>query len=761
MKIFNHDIISDYLSQILNDELDFSLVDLDNFKSEKDKELAYGLITLSEDLQFYKKKSNLLIDNLQAALFNSSAVAITDQNGIIKKVNSQFIQLTGYTENQLLNNSFKLLNSGFHSKAYFKQMWDTINSGKVWQGEFKNQSKNGNYFWVYTHIFPIKNIDGEIEEFWSIRQNISEKKHIEESLQKANKDLKDKVEKESDLNQELKNVVSNLTIINKFSILIQNAKTYDDVLWSVAKEAVAELGFIDCVIYVFDEKREYLLQRASHGTKNQKGREIFNPIKIKCGEGIVGYVAKSGVSEIVSDTSKDSRYIVDDDSRLSEITVPIVYEDQVIGIIDSEHPERDFFTNNHLGILETISAITATKIIQTQLNFDLIQHQSDLEKTIADRTSELAKRNEELSKMALFPAHNPNPVIEFDFKFNLKFANEAAEKIFHLASIFQDQPVLVEKLKRLLKSTIKGKKTGKYHIKEGFYFEERKFDFNIYIDNEMKFIRLYLNDITVNTKLQNDLKEQNESIVDSLNYSQRIQQSILPDLNQLKGIFDDYFILYKPKDIVSGDFYWSQKHPSGKVLFALNDCTGHGVPGALMSIIGNDALNSIMTTVNLQDISDIVNHLNEYYYNLRINSSNDLRDTMDVMIICYDQKEMCLKFSGSKQRFYLIRDNELQAYSVDSYTLGLVKENKFSSGTVSVKKGDLIYLFTDGYVDQFGGERGKKFKYTRFRDLLVSIHQLPMTEQKEILDNSINSWMKGENYTHEQIDDISVVGFRV
>ena len=221
------------------------------------------------------------------------------------------------------------------------------------------------------------------------------------------------------------------------------------------------------------------------------------------------------------------------------------------------------------------------------------------------------------------------------------------------------------------------------------------------------------------------------------------------------------FILYKPKDIVSGDFYWSQKHPSGKVLFALNDCTGHGVPGALMSIIGNNALNSIMSTVNLQDISDIVNQLNQYYYNLRINSSNDLRDTMDVMILCFDQQEMCLRFSGSKQRFYIIRDNELQVYSTDSHTLGLVKENEFSSEIVSVKKGDLIYLFTDGYVDQFGGPRGKKFKYNRFRDLLLSIHHLDMHEQKEVLNTTIDKWMQGDDYSHEQIDDISVVGFKV
>jgi serine phosphatase RsbU (regulator of sigma subunit) len=389
-----------------------------------------------------------------------------------------------------------------------------------------------------------------------------------------------------------------------------------------------------------------------------------------------------------------------------------------------------------------------------------MNHQLNLEKTIVKRTAEIAQKNDDLAKLALFPEHNPNPVLELDFYFNMKYANEAAISIFRMPSLFIERPKEVEKIKRLLKATIKDKLTGKYNIKDGFYFEDKKFDLNIYVDNEMQYIRLYFNDITENTKLQNDLKEQNESIVDSLNYSLRIQQSILPDLVQLKDTFEDYFLLYHPKDIVSGDFYWTQRQ-DGKVLFALNDCTGHGVPGALMSIIGYNTLNSIISYFDLADVSDIVNGLNRYYFDLRKNSSNDLRDTMDVMILCFDKEQMCLKFSGSKQRFYIIRDNELQVYIADSYTLGFMEENSFSSGTITVKKGDIIYLFTDGYVDQFGGDRGKKFKYTRFRDLLLSVHQLPMAEQKTILEDTMSNWMKGENYHHEQIDDISVVGFKV
>ena len=474
MKSFNHKIISDYLSKILNDELDFSFEDLDGLNLDEDKELGYGLITLSEDFKFYKKKSNHLIDSLQSALFNSSAVAITNKEGVIKKVNSRFVELTGYAENKLVNKSFKLLNSGYHSKEFYKDMWDTINSGKVWQGEFRNKNKKGDIFWVHTHIFPIKNVDGKVEEFWSTRQDVTEKKIIENSLHKTNNELKDKVEKELILNHELQNVISNFTIINKFSILIQKAKTYDDVLWSVAKEAVAELGFDDCVIYLFDDKREYLLQKASHGLKNPKGLEVFEPIQIKLGKGIVGTVAKTGVGEIVNDTSLDSRYIIDDAIRFSEITVPIVHDNEVIGIIDSEHPEKNFFSIKDLQTLEIIAAMAGTKLIQTQLHIDLMNHQLNLEKTIAERTAEIAQKNKDLAKLALFPEHNPNAVLELDFDFNMKYANESAINVFRMPSIFMEKPKEVEKIKRLLKATIKGKLTGKYNIKDGFYFEDKK-----------------------------------------------------------------------------------------------------------------------------------------------------------------------------------------------------------------------------------------------------------------------------------------------
>ena len=147
-----HDSISHYLSQILNQGLDFDISDIDSYETTEDKELAYGLICLSEDLNFHKKRS----DNLKQALFNSSAIAITNTKGIITEVNDLFIELTGYSKHRLIGSTFNLINSNYHPEVYFRTMWRCISSGNVWEGEFRNQSKDGNIFWVNTHIFPDK-----------------------------------------------------------------------------------------------------------------------------------------------------------------------------------------------------------------------------------------------------------------------------------------------------------------------------------------------------------------------------------------------------------------------------------------------------------------------------------------------------------------------------------------------------------------------------------------------------------------------------
>jgi len=206
---------------------------------------------------------------------------------------------------------------------------------------------------------------------------------------------------------------AHLEILNNFSQSIFTQKSIDDICWCIAKKAVAELGFEDCVVYLFDDSKQYLIQRATHGPKNPVDKEIFNPIKISIGTGIVGEVAVSGTAEIIPDTSDDPRYIEDDRSRASEITVPMIVNEKIVGVIDSEHPEKNFYTEKHLRILTSIATIAAIKIDEIQVRESLEVYKSNLEGIISDRTkeinlslSQLEKSNANLRQFGYFVSHD-------------------------------------------------------------------------------------------------------------------------------------------------------------------------------------------------------------------------------------------------------------------------------------------------------------------------------------------------------------------
>jgi len=601
--------------------------------------------------------------------------------------------------------------------------------------------------------------------------NIQIQYKLIEELRKTNENLQLKIRTEQEVSNQLKYSVNQLHLINEFAIIIQKARNTDEIVWSITENAVSKLGFEDCVIYLLDEKEKCMVQKAAYGHKNPKTREILNPIKIKIGEGIVGHVAKTGVSEIIKDTKKDKRYILDDIPRLSEITVPIVYEKKVIGIIDSENTDTDFFTKNHLENLTTIASMAGTKIIQTQLNKDLIEHQKNLEKIIQKRTSEIDEKNKDLegknellNRMALFPAHNPNPVIELDLDFNVTYFNEACKKYPEIYSLIKKEHDQFEKHKNLFLHTIANKENGKHIIKEGFRTSNYHFGYNIYIDKENNFVRVYLSDVTKIIHLQEEITKQRDEIYDSLNYAKIIQRSILPDSTFFNDFFAEGFIYYQPKDIVSGDFYWAHKK-NNHLYFALCDCTGHGVPGALLSMIGYDAMNHIINSGKTNTCAEFMNKLHDFFSIARKKGRMRFNDAMDMIVLKYDLANSILSFSGSKQKLMILRNQKIIEFDTDSISLGDDSKQgnySFKEKEFALEKEDVIYTFTDGFIDQFGGQLGKKLKYPNFRNLLIEISQKQMSKQNEELTKFMENWMDlNSEDPYPQLDDMSIVGFKV
>jgi serine phosphatase RsbU (regulator of sigma subunit) len=242
-------------------------------------------------------------------------------------------------------------------------------------------------------------------------------------------------------------------------------------------------------------------------------------------------------------------------------------------------------------------------------------------------------------------------------------------------------------------------------------------------------------------------------VTDSIRYAKRLQDAILPPARFVKELLPDSFVLFKPKDIVSGDFYWLNKK-SGRVLVAAVDCTGHGVPGAFMSLLGNNMLNQVVKENELLSAGDVLNKLNSLAAATISQKSEDgaIRDGMDLTLCILD-------YAGANNPLYYFRDGKYNEVKADKFPIGYYSEEakSFVSHRMDIRKGDIFYIFSDGYSDQFGGPKGKKFMVNQFRSMLARIHNLPMNEQKEILNQTIETWKGGL----EQVDDILVIGFRI
>jgi serine phosphatase RsbU (regulator of sigma subunit) len=439
-----------------------------------------------------------------------------------------------------------------------------------------------------------------------------------------------------------------LKVINQFATVLLNAKTVDDVVWAVAKNAIAQLGYEDCVIYLVDEDNEYLIQRAAHGLKNPIDLDILNPIKIKIGEGIVGHVAITGKGEIVVDTSKDNRYIIDLSSRLSEITVPIIHNNKVIGVIDSEHPDKNFYPPDDLGILTTIASMTATKLIQAKYDEKIQEYQDDLKTLVHIKTMEL-------------------------------------------------------------------------------------------------------------NKTLSELKAQKLELTDSINYARRIQKAILRNPNAIKELFPESFIIYKPKDILAGDFYMAEKI-DGKIILAVADCTGHGVPGAIISVVCHTAVKRAIRRVGLSNAAAILQETRKLIIETFEGSDEDIKDGMDIGFCILDPLNNTLDFSGANINLHYIQNSQLNIVKANRQPVGQhVNLLPFTNQIIQLQKGDSIYLFTDGLADQFGGPKGKKFKHKQLRDFLHHMQEFSTQDQYTHVKQTFENW-KGNL---AQVDDVCVMGVRL
>jgi serine phosphatase RsbU (regulator of sigma subunit) len=246
--------------------------------------------------------------------------------------------------------------------------------------------------------------------------------------------------------------------------------------------------------------------------------------------------------------------------------------------------------------------------------------------------------------------------------------------------------------------------------------------------------------------------------MDSIHYAQRIQNAILPSPDKIRRILPENFILFLPRDIVSGDFYWMTQQHNHSV-FAAVDCTGHGVPGAFMSMLGVSFLNEIVNKTKDLKANVILEQLRTLVKTtLSQSDESESKDGMDIALCIMNHKTLKLQYAGAFNPLYLIRNNELQEFKADRMPIGIYhgKETTFTNYELKLLKGDCMYIFSDGYIDQIGGDTGKKFLSKTMKNILLSIHHETMSKQKEILKQTLNKWMG----KYQQVDDILIIGIR-
>ena len=256
-----------------------------------------------------------------------------------------------------------------------------------------------------------------------------------------------------------------------------------------------------------------------------------------------------------------------------------------------------------------------------------------------------------------------------------------------------------------------------------------------------------------------EITSKNKEITDNINYAQRIQSAILPDIRLIYKTLEQSFILYLPKDIVSGDFYGFAERDN-KVIIIAADCTGHGVSGAFMSMIGSSLLNQVINEKGITEPAAILNHLNAAVIEALNQSNNESNDGMDVSICAFDLKHQKIEYAGANRPLWLARNGQMLSFSPDKYPIGglqIARDRSFTNHIIDLQKSDTFYIFSDGYADQFGGEKGKKLMTSKFKEKLLAIQNEPMREQELILREYFLEW-RGAN---EQVDDVLVIGVRV
>jgi len=490
------------------------------------------------------------------------------------------------------------------------------------------------------------------------------------------------------------------------------------------------------------------------------------------------------INENLKEHKKYTKKIVVPDGEMphSVIFYPMKFGRKVVGVITVQSFHKNAYTKYDLDILKTLSSYTAIALENARIY-------ESMEDKVKERTKELQAKNQELEKLSIVASETDNYVIISDRNDKIEWVNAGFTRI----TGYQLKNILGLTAAEVLRGTDTGQsdalaiarsiKTKKPFTSEILNYRKDGTPLWLHLNvtpilNKKKEVVRYVSlgsDITGLKLSEEEISNQNaiiakknQNITSSIRYAKRIQEAILPLKSTLSEHFKKSFILYKPKDIVSGDFCWfSSVVSQGRKLnlIAAVDCTGHGVPGAFMSLIGNSLLNDIVNTRREYSPDKILEQMHKGILR-SLHKGGDSPDGMEIALCVIDDKAKVIEFAGAGRSLVSIQNGKLKTVRGSLLPLGmglkatartLKRRNRFEKTKISFKSNDTFYLYSDGYCDQFGGKHGQKFMTSKFIDLLKGIQDKTMRQQEKVLDETMEDW-KGKL---PQLDDILVIGIMV
>lgn len=676
---------------------------------KEERNLLNMLIDMLKVYLERRERTSELFD-YRFALDKAAIVGISDVEGRFIYTNDNFTKASKYNRSELSGIHHSVIWSGYHPPGYFDELKIAMQDGKPFKGEFCNKAKDGSLYWVESTIVPFLDEDGKVYQYLSINYDITERKKIEEEIKASEEKFRNLVEQAGDA----------IFIIDPDVALLTEVNIAASKLLGYTREELLSLSF-DQVFFPED-----IAQNPLRFSKLSKERtSMVTERKMRRKDGTEVY------TEINTGLLQGNNFIC----IVRDITERREAEEK---LRRSEEMNRAMIENMQDGLLLLDSELKAL-------------YQSPSGERITGYTSE--ERLNGTSGLMAYP--------------------DDAERVKNILQKTLDNPnVPVHFESRAIH------KSGKVVWLENTAI-------NLLDNPSIGAVMINYSDITARVKAENDIKELNESlelkvvqrteelyqmntvlehrnheITDSINYAENIQRAILSKYEDCTRLFPQSFVLWMPKDVVSGDFYWCYSTKKYDFI-AVVDCTGHGVPGALMSIIANQMLGKVVGSHGFVEPRDILFHLDDAIISSLHQENGLVKDGMDMALCRVDKEKKELLFAGAQRPLYYHNGNELSEISGSKSGIGGFVSGSdlkiFSQTTIQYKQGDSFYLTSDGYYSQFGGEKGKKMMKKRFFELVSDIAGKPVSEQPELLRDYYIDWQNNE----EQTDDVLVIGVKL